>query len=398
MIFGSIAAAIRTTFSVTMPSYTLILALLVARESLADRYHAYHQDHGYHVSLAVYNSELPVVTTDAPSLTSTLASLTTTTASTTSSHSSQPTFWIRDAAGQSEIQLGNMDTGNPQLATSFWTTNSDFVGEWPVLFTLNEVGNLIFVGPDRALLGRVAYSNGYWFIFLDPESHEAQSPFFELCACSIDLGTSQLSCDCGGITEDCHAIETDEGVYCRLWYAYPYPPSTSATTSTTASGLADIPRRSTTSIHAAQPTFAIRDRGGGSQLDLSPLSDLVDEEDYDFARFFPLDKSHNLTFTVTGQGELVHTTPGFSNGELAYSDQYDNLVFAHPDNPPFHGHECTCSVDVDLYDVKCDCGGLIYFCNPDDPQFWAGAPEIKVCSGAGNGSSWSALYAVPIFY
>ncbi|ETS73047.1 hypothetical protein PFICI_15222 [Pestalotiopsis fici W106-1] len=392
-----------------MLAVTIPLGLLAAHHALAKRHKDHHdQGPGYHISLPHYSNKPSLISMTAPSTltgsptiidTYTITSVNTAaTTSSTSSDSSQTNFYILDAQEESEIQLWPVVASNSSGTgyTTFWTLMppDDFLGGLTLnLFTLNEKGNLIYVGPTASLAGRAAYTDGYWFLFLDPESDAAQQ--YELCTCAIDPATWQLSCNCGGVVENCNTwlIEQDS---CRLWYAHPYSQSDSgeAPSTTTREPPAAI-RSSSTTRHLAQPTFAIHQEKGLGELGFSSSTPIGTNESIAFTKIFPIGSQQPLTFTLNERGNLILITPGLSTtGYIAYGDEHDNFVFARPGNNALVGaRESICSIDGWAYQFKCGyVGDPMIFCNLRN----SGTGELVVCPGVDWDHSWVNLYAVPV--
>lgn len=396
-----------------MLPFTITLGLLAANHALAKRHKVHHdQGPGYHISTHIYSNKHSVIATNAPSSPSTSASPTivstntvalsntATATSSTSSDFSQTNFYILDAQEGSEIQLWNILGSNQSGYTTFWTPMppDGFLGGLPVnLFTLSEKGNLIYVGPDASLTGRAAYTDGYWFLFLEPDSNAARQ--LDLCTCDIDSATWQLSCQCGGTIENCNSwLIEDSDFSCRLWYAHPYSPSNSAgTTPTITREPPAAIRSSTTTRHLAQPTFAVynADAGGLEELGFSSIEPMGTNPAIAFANIFPLGSQQPLTFTLNERGNLVLINPGLpTTGYIAYaSGEHGDLVFGRPDKAPVGAHECACAIDSWSYQFRCGVGGdLMWFCTPDNPK----TGELIVCPGVDWNASWVNLYAAPI--
>ncbi|KAI0168712.1 hypothetical protein BJ166DRAFT_611880 [Pestalotiopsis sp. NC0098] len=327
----------------------------------------------------------------------TLANTATATSSTIPDFS-QTNFYILDAQEESEIQLWNILGSNQSGYTTFWTPMppDGFLGGLPVnLFTLSEKGNLIYVGPDASLTGRAAYTDGYWFLFLEPDSNAARQ--LDLCTCDIDSATWQLSCQCGGTIENCNSwLIEDSDFSCRLWYAHPYSPSNSAeTTSAITREPPAAIRSSTTTRHLAQPTFAVYNAGGLEALGFSSIEPTGTNPDIAFANIFPLGSQQPLTFTLNERGNLVLINPGLpTTGYIAYaSGEHGDLVFGRPDDAPVGAHECTCAIDSWSYQFRSGVDGdLMWFCTPDNPK----TGELIVCPGVDWNASWVNLYAAPV--
>ncbi|ETS84350.1 hypothetical protein PFICI_02375 [Pestalotiopsis fici W106-1] len=147
-------------------------------------------------------------------------------ATVTSTQSPQPTFRIQDAQQKSELYL---DYSFVEPTSSIIFVKFGPVGAQPgvmPLFTLNERGNLIYVTPGTHFTGFHAYGVEFFpFRFGDPDPR-FRDVFEDDCVCSIDSVTSQLSCNCAGVTVNClqpcdKLTCLDE---CDPWHVFPVDP------------------------------------------------------------------------------------------------------------------------------------------------------------------------------